>query len=132
MNIMTSIWSIIIVSLGVLLPLSTFLSIKNGLSHTTPPIPIAMAVMGVIIVLMLYFILVWYLTHIKVRRILCYKKSFWGPKLCRGYTYWRIGLGWGFLEIGGSCAGLYLPREDAVPGKPRAMEASELNQYLNK
>jgi len=46
----------------------------------------------------------------KVYRVLCTKRTFWGIVLCRGYSYWRIGFGCGFLEIGGSCSGLYLPR----------------------
>ncbi len=46
----------------------------------------------------------------KIRRVLTKKKTFWG--IVRGRSFWRMGFGYGFLEIGGSCAGLYLPRRD--------------------
>jgi len=46
----------------------------------------------------------------RIHRVLYTEKTFWGVKLCRGYNYWRIGFGFGFLEIGGSCSGVYLPR----------------------
>ena len=117
MNRKQVLWSIFIGGTGLLLMYGTFFGIKALLSQRTPPIPFFMGFMGAIIVTIIYLMLVWRITQIKVRRVLYYKKSFWGPRLCRGYSYWRIGLGRGFLEIGGSCAGLYLPREDAEKGR---------------
>jgi len=119
MNTMVVLWPTIMGAIGFLITTYTFIGLKTLLAHRAPPIPTTMAVMGAIVVAILYFMLAWYITHIKVRKVLYYKKSFWGPRLCRGYSYWRIGLGRGFLEIGGSCAGLYLPGEDAEEGKPR-------------
>ena len=110
MNTTTATLGVIIGIIGGWLTLSAFVGIRNLLAMRTPPIPLTMAIMGATMVFLLYFMLVVQITHIKVHRVLCYKKSFWGPRLCRGYSYWRIGLGWGFLELGGSCAGLYLPR----------------------
>lgn len=129
MNIMVVLWPVLITATGGFIVINTFFFIQSLLVERTPPIPIAVAIITAIMVGILYFILAWQITHIKVRRVLCYKKSFWGVKLCRGYSYWRIGLGRGFLEIGGSCAGLYLPSGDAIEGKPRAIDAKELLEH---
>ena len=118
MNIMVSLWGSFLGALGALMAIYTFFGLKTLFAHRTPPIPTAMAVMGAIIVAILYFMLVWYITHIKVYRVLCYKKSFWGIVPCRGHPYWRIGIGRGFFEFWGSRICLYLPREDAQEGKP--------------
>jgi len=132
MNTMVVLWPTIMGAIGFLITTYTFIGLKTLLAHRTPPIPTTMAVMGAIIVAILYFMLVWYITHIKVRRVLYYKKSFWGPRVCKGYTYWRIGFGFGFLEIGGSCAGLYLPETEAIPGHPRPLKASEFLELSKK
>ena len=50
-----------------------------------------------------------------IYRGLYYTRAFWGIVKMQGRG-WRIGLGYGFIELGTGMSGIHLPRKDALKG----------------